>query len=97
MLKKTIFALFGLVFAMALIIPPKANAQVVVGVSVVPFVPRPAYGRRTWRTHHATFTRLTLLRVVFLLVGGSTRDPMLTDMQGRVATGGGGTICGSKS
>ena len=44
MLKQTALALFGLVFAMALIIPPKANAQVVVGVGMVPFVPRPAYG-----------------------------------------------------
>jgi len=44
MLKKTVLALFGLVFAMALITPPKANAQVVVGAGVAPFVPRPAYG-----------------------------------------------------
>ena len=32
MLKKTVAALFGLVFAMVLIAPPKANAEVVVGV-----------------------------------------------------------------
>ena len=44
MLKKTVLALFGLVFAMALITPPKANAQVVAGVGVAPFVPRPSYG-----------------------------------------------------
>jgi hypothetical protein len=41
MLKKSILALFGLVFAMALITPPKANAEVVVGVGVGA---RPAYG-----------------------------------------------------
>jgi hypothetical protein len=34
MLKKTVSALFGLVFALALITPPKANAAVVVGVGV---------------------------------------------------------------
>jgi hypothetical protein len=39
MLKKSIAALFGLAFAIALIIPPKANAEVVIGVGV-----RPAYG-----------------------------------------------------
>lgn len=44
MLKKTVLALFGLVFAMALITPPKASAGVVVGVGVAPFVPAPAYG-----------------------------------------------------
>jgi hypothetical protein len=41
MLKKSVVALFGLVFAMALITPPKANAAVVVGVGVGV---RPAYG-----------------------------------------------------
>ena len=41
MLKKSVAALFGLVFAMALIIPPKANAEVVVGVGVGV---RPGYG-----------------------------------------------------
>jgi hypothetical protein len=41
MLKKTVLALFGLVFAMALITPPKANAEVVIGVGVGA---RPAYG-----------------------------------------------------
>jgi hypothetical protein len=38
MLKKTIFALFGLVIAFALVTPPKANAQVRVGIGVgVPY------------------------------------------------------------
>jgi len=41
MLKKSILALLGLVFAMALITPPKANAEVVIGVGVGA---RPAYG-----------------------------------------------------
>jgi hypothetical protein len=41
MLKKTVAALFGLVFAMALITPPKANAEVVFGVGVGA---RPGYG-----------------------------------------------------
>ena len=41
MLKKSVAMLFGLVFAMALITPPKANAQVIVGVGVGA---RPAYG-----------------------------------------------------
>jgi hypothetical protein len=41
MLKKTVLALFGLVLAMALITPPKANAEVVIGVGVAA---RPAYG-----------------------------------------------------
>jgi len=41
MLKKTVSALFGLVFALALITPPKANAEVVVGVGVAG---RPVYG-----------------------------------------------------
>jgi len=41
MLKRTISALFGLVFALALITPPKANAAVVVGVGVAR---RPVYG-----------------------------------------------------
>jgi hypothetical protein len=40
-LKKSMLALFGLVFAMALITPPKANAEVVIGVGVGA---RPAYG-----------------------------------------------------
>lgn len=40
MLKRTVSALFCLVFALALITPPKANAAVVVGVGVVG---RPAY------------------------------------------------------
>ena len=44
MLKRTIPAFLWLVFAMALTTPPMANAQVVVGVGVAPFVPRPAYG-----------------------------------------------------
>jgi len=41
MVKKTVLALFGLVFAMALIVPAKANAEVVVGVGVGA---RPGYG-----------------------------------------------------
>jgi hypothetical protein len=41
MLKKSVAALFGLVFAIALITPPKANAEVVVGVGVGV---RPGYG-----------------------------------------------------
>jgi hypothetical protein len=41
MLKKTLLAMFGLVFAIALVAPPKANAAVVIGVGVGP---RPAYG-----------------------------------------------------
>ncbi|MGA3125951.1 MAG: hypothetical protein ABSD13_04495 [Candidatus Korobacteraceae bacterium] len=41
MIKKTALALFSLLFALALITPPKANAEVVVGVGVAP---RPAYG-----------------------------------------------------
>jgi hypothetical protein len=41
MVKKSVPALFGLVFAMALITPPKANAEVVIGVGVGA---RPAYG-----------------------------------------------------
>jgi hypothetical protein len=41
MLKKSLAALFGLVFAMALITPPKANAEVVVGLCVGA---RPAFG-----------------------------------------------------
>ena len=36
MLKKSIVALFGLLFAMALITPPKANAAVAVGIGVGP-------------------------------------------------------------
>ncbi len=39
MLKRTVSVLFGLVFALALISPPKANAALVVGVGV-----RPVYG-----------------------------------------------------
>jgi hypothetical protein len=41
MLKKSLAALFGLVFAMALITPPKANAEVVIGVGLGH---RPVYG-----------------------------------------------------
>jgi hypothetical protein len=41
MLKKSVAVLFGLVFAMALITPPKANAEVVIGLGVGA---RPAYG-----------------------------------------------------
>lgn len=41
MMKKAVLALFGLVFALVLVAPPKANAEVVVGVGVVS---RPAYG-----------------------------------------------------
>ena len=41
MLKKTVFALFALFFAVALITPPKANAAVVIGVGVAA---RPGYG-----------------------------------------------------
>jgi len=41
MFKKTVLALFGLVFAMALVAPPKANAAVVVGVGVAS---GPGYG-----------------------------------------------------
>lgn len=41
MLKKSIAVLFGLLFAMTLIAPPKASAAVVVGVGVGV---RPAYG-----------------------------------------------------
>jgi hypothetical protein len=51
MIKKAALALFGLVFAMALITPQKANAQVSLGVTVGPIVrpyayvaPYPAYG-----------------------------------------------------
>lgn len=45
MLKKTVFAMLGLAFVLALASPPKADAGVVVGVGVGPvFVPRPAYG-----------------------------------------------------
>jgi hypothetical protein len=48
MLKKSVLALFGLVFAMALITPPKANAEVVIGVGVGA---RPAYGYVVARPH----------------------------------------------
>jgi hypothetical protein len=41
MLKRTVSALFGLVFALALLTPAKANAEVVVGVGVAG---RPVYG-----------------------------------------------------
>lgn len=41
MFKKTVLALFALLFAMALITPPKANAEVVIGVGVGA---RPGYG-----------------------------------------------------
>jgi hypothetical protein len=47
MIKKTVLALFSLVFALALITPAKANAQVVVRVAPRPYVyvapPYPAY------------------------------------------------------
>jgi hypothetical protein len=36
MVKKMVSALFGLVFALALIVPPKADAAVVVGVGLAP-------------------------------------------------------------
>jgi hypothetical protein len=111
MLKKTALALFGLVFAMALITPPKANAQVVAGVGVAPFVPRPPYGYVVVQPRPYVYVApppyvAYAPRDIYppyvvsgrVFVGGrSTRDPMLTDMQGRVATGGGGTICGSKA
>jgi hypothetical protein len=48
MLKKSMLALFGLVFAMALITPPKANAAVVVGVGVGA---SPGYGYAVARPH----------------------------------------------
>jgi hypothetical protein len=48
MLKKSVAALFGLVFAMALIAPPKASAEVVVGVGVHA---RPGYGYVVARPH----------------------------------------------
>jgi hypothetical protein len=48
MLKKSVAMLFGLVFAMALITPPKANAEVVIGVGVGA---RPAYGYVAARPH----------------------------------------------
>jgi hypothetical protein len=48
MLKKSVAALFGLVFAVALITPPKANAEVVIGVGVGA---RPAYGYVVARPH----------------------------------------------
>jgi hypothetical protein len=41
MLKKSVAALFGLVFAMAFITPPRANAEVMIGVGVGA---HPAYG-----------------------------------------------------
>lgn len=45
MIKKTVFAVLGLAFVLALASPPKAHAGVVIGVGVGPvFVPRPAYG-----------------------------------------------------
>ena len=45
MMKRTVFALLGLAFVLALASPPKAHAGVVVGVGVGPvFGPRPAYG-----------------------------------------------------
>lgn len=46
MLKKLLIALFGLVLAVALIAPPKANAAVVIGVGA-----RPAYGYVVARPH----------------------------------------------
>jgi hypothetical protein len=48
MLKKSVAVLFGLVFAMAFITPPKANAQVIVGVGIGA---RPAYGYVVARPH----------------------------------------------
>lgn len=44
MLKRTVAALFGLVFALVLVAPPKANAAVMVGVGVRPAYGYPAYG-----------------------------------------------------
>jgi len=41
MLKKTVLAMFALVFVLALAAPPKASAQVTVGFGAGP---RPAYG-----------------------------------------------------
>ncbi len=41
MLKKTVLAVVALIFAVALMAPPKANAQV---VGAGPVVHRPAYG-----------------------------------------------------
>jgi hypothetical protein len=48
MLKKSLAALFGLAFAMALLTPPKANAEVIVGVGVAA---RPGYGYVVARPH----------------------------------------------
>jgi hypothetical protein len=48
MLKKSMLALLGLVFAMALVTPQKANAEVVVGVGLGA---RPAYGYVVARPH----------------------------------------------
>jgi hypothetical protein len=48
MLKKSVAVLFGLVFAMALITPPKANAEVVIKVGVGS---PPAYGYVVARPH----------------------------------------------
>ena len=45
MMKRTVFAMLGLAFVLALASPPKAHAGVVIGVGVGPgFVSRPAYG-----------------------------------------------------
>ena len=45
MMKRTILAMLGLAFVLALASPPKAHAGVVIGVGVGPvFVARPAYG-----------------------------------------------------
>ena len=45
MMKRTIFAVMGLAFVLALASPPRAHAGVVIGIGVGPvFVPRPAYG-----------------------------------------------------
>ena len=44
MLKKTVIALMALVFAVALVAPAKANAQVSIGVQVGPVVAPPPYG-----------------------------------------------------
>ena len=41
MMKKAALALFGLIFAVALLTPPKANAQVAFGVTVGPRVVSP--------------------------------------------------------
>jgi hypothetical protein len=45
MVKRTVFAILGFAFVLALASPPNAHARVVIGVGIGPvFVPRPAYG-----------------------------------------------------